>query len=253
MQRLSQFKVWVKRRETPMQRGLYRVFNSLLRADVSPIPALHVPLHQLIRLFNFAIFRLVRIYYWKPVFLCRLANKPKRLHLDGRGIPHVTGPVKITLGDKCRLSTQISIAGRNRPGIIPELVVGDNVGLGWQTGVYVGSRILIGNNVRLGGQGALIGYPGHPLDADARARGEPDTEDQVRDIVLEDDVWLGRGVIVNAGVTIGRGTIVGAGSVVTKDLPAGVLAGGAPAKVIRRLDQRSTDVDMPAPLKAVHA
>lgn len=232
---LSRFKMWVKRRETPTQRALYRVIYTCLRGDVPAVPAIHVPLNSLIRTLTFLFFRPIRMFYWKPVFICRLANRPKFLHLDGRGIPHVTGPVKITLGDHCRLSTQLSIAGRMAPGTQPELIVGDNVGLSWQTGIYVGRKIIIGNNVRLGGQGALIGYPGHPLDAAARARGEPDTDDQVRDIVLEDDVWLGRGVIVNAGVTIGRGTIVGAGSVVTKDLPAGVLAGGAPARVIRSL------------------
>jgi acetyltransferase-like isoleucine patch superfamily enzyme len=48
--------------------------------------------------------------------------------------------------------------------------------------------------------------------------------------------WLGAHVSVLKGVTIGDGTVVGAGSVVTKDLPAGVLAVGSPARVIRRWD-----------------
>ncbi len=56
------------------------------------------------------------------------------------------------------------------------------------------------------------------------------------DIILEDDVWLATGVSVMAGVRIGRGTIVAAGSVVTHDLPAGVLAGGIPAQVIHSLE-----------------
>lgn len=50
-----------------------------------------------------------------------------------------------------------------------------------------------------------------------------------------DNVWLGGGVLVCAGVTIGQDTIVGAGSVVLKDLPAGVLAVGSPARVVRSL------------------
>jgi maltose O-acetyltransferase len=48
-------------------------------------------------------------------------------------------------------------------------------------------------------------------------------------------VWLGGGVIVCPGVSIGDDTVVGAGSVVTRDLPAGVLAVGNPARVIRSL------------------
>ena len=63
----------------------------------------------------------------------------------------------------------------------------------------------------------------------------PDTEDQVGDIVIENDVWLATGVTVLAGVRIGRGSIVAANSVVTRDLPPGVLAAGAPARVVRHL------------------
>lgn len=54
-------------------------------------------------------------------------------------------------------------------------------------------------------------------------------------IRLGNRVWLAAGVVVSAGVSIGEGTIVGANAVVLKDLPAGVLAGGVPARVIRRL------------------
>ena len=53
--------------------------------------------------------------------------------------------------------------------------------------------------------------------------------------MLGDNVWLGGGVIVCPGVTIGENTVVGAGAVVTRDLPANVLAVGDPARVIRQL------------------
>lgn len=52
-------------------------------------------------------------------------------------------------------------------------------------------------------------------------------------INIEDDVWIGYGVIIMSGVHIGRGTIIGAGSVVTKDLPDYSIACGVPAKVIK--------------------
>jgi maltose O-acetyltransferase len=54
-------------------------------------------------------------------------------------------------------------------------------------------------------------------------------------IILEENVWLGARVIVLRGVTIGKGSVIGAGSVVTKDIPPGVLAAGSPARVIRKL------------------
>jgi acetyltransferase-like isoleucine patch superfamily enzyme len=88
----------------------------------------------------------------------------------------------------------------------------------------------------LQGRSFLAGYPGHPLDPEARAKGLPEHDDQCGDIIIEDNVWLATGVTVMAGITIGKGSVVAAGSVVTKDIPAGVLAGGMPAKIIRRID-----------------
>jgi acetyltransferase-like isoleucine patch superfamily enzyme len=73
------------------------------------------------------------------------------------------------------------------------------------------------------------------MDPADRAAGLPDTPDQTGDIVLERDVWLATGVTVLAGVRIGAATVVAAGSVVTRDLPPGVLAAGVPARVIRSL------------------
>jgi acetyltransferase-like isoleucine patch superfamily enzyme len=53
------------------------------------------------------------------------------------------------------------------------------------------------------------------------------------DILIEDDAWIGFGVIVLDGVHIGSGAVIGAGSVVTRDIPANAIAAGIPAKVIR--------------------
>jgi len=52
-------------------------------------------------------------------------------------------------------------------------------------------------------------------------------------IIIEDDAWLGFGVIVLSGVRIGKGAVIGAGSVVTRDIPDGAIAVGAPAQVVR--------------------
>ena len=54
-------------------------------------------------------------------------------------------------------------------------------------------------------------------------------------VTIGDNVWLGYNVIVLAGVNIGSGSIIGAGSVVTKDIPAYVVAAGNPAKIIKKL------------------
>ena len=56
---------------------------------------------------------------------------------------------------------------------------------------------------------------------------------------IGDNCWFGTNVAITGGVTIGEHTVVGANSVVTRDLPAGVVAAGAPAKVIREIDFRN--------------
>ena len=150
-------------------------------------------------------------------------------------MPLLIGPLSISIGERCRISGQTTFTGRSGGSQKPELVIGSNVDIGWQTTIAVGRRVEIGDNVRIAGRAFLAGYPGHPLDAEARALGLPDTEDQIGDVILERDVWLATGVTVTAGVRVGRGTVVAAGSVVTRDLPPFVLAGGAPARVIRPL------------------
>jgi maltose O-acetyltransferase len=71
----------------------------------------------------------------------------------------------------------------------------------------------------------------HPIDPEPRRLGW----EYGQPITIADNVWLGGGVIVCPGVTIGENTVVGAGAVVTRDLPANVVAVGNPARVIRQL------------------
>ncbi len=69
----------------------------------------------------------------------------------------------------------------------------------------------------------------HPVDPVPRRAGW----ESARPITVGDNVWLGGGVIVCPGVTIGNDSVIGAGSVVTRDIPPGVVAVGNPARVIR--------------------
>ena len=89
-------------------------------------------------------------------------------------------------------------------------------------GITIGDDVQIGPNVQL-----LT--PVHPVEPGPRR----DKLEAARPIIIGDNVWLGGGVIVCPGVTIGENTVVGAGAVVTRDLPANVLAVGNPARRIR--------------------
>ncbi|GAB6902100.1 sugar O-acetyltransferase [Kineosporia succinea] len=92
------------------------------------------------------------------------------------------------------------------------------------------ATITIGDDVQIGPHVQLL-TPTHPVDPELRrAKWEA-----AEPVVIGDNVWLGGGVVVCPGVTIGENTVVGAGSVVTRDLPANVVAVGSPARVIREL------------------
>jgi len=201
------------------------------------IPVLHSTLYRLHLLARGLLQTLARTLYYTPLLQSRLTRPAPNLYLYG-GLPLIIGPLDLEIGKNCRVSGQTTFSGRGASATTPALIVGENVDIGWQTTIAVGQNMRIGDNVRIAGRAFLAGYPGHPLDAAARAAGSPDTEDQIGDIVLERDVWLATGVTVLAGVTIGEGTIVAANSVVTKSLPAYVLAGGAPARIIRQLKEQ---------------
>ncbi len=91
-------------------------------------------------------------------------------------------------------------------------------------------RITIGEDVQIGPNVQLLTAT-HPIETEPRRN----KWEGSKPITIGNNVWLGGGVIVCPGVTIGDNTVVGAGAVVTKDLPANVVAVGNPARVIRTI------------------
>lgn len=237
MNNLQGLKQWVKAGNHPLAHMLKTCHYHLHNAEVPAIGLIFQPLRICHNTLNSLLSTLTRVFYWTPMFKTRLIGSKRNLYLYG-GMPLVQGSLSITLGDRCRISGQTTFSGRWSGKTTPELLIGDNVGIAWQTTIAVGTKVILEDNVRIAGRCYLLGYPGHPIDPEARAKGLPDTDDQIGPIHLKRDVWLGSGVTVMKGVTIGKGTIVAAGSVVTQDLPPGVLAAGVPAKAIKKLNHQ---------------
>lgn len=91
--------------------------------------------------------------------------------------------------------------------------------------IRIGAACQIGTRVQL-----LT--PTHPIAAEPRRLGW----ESASPVTVGDNVWLGSGAIVCPGVTIGESSVVGAGAVVARDLPAGVVAVGSPARVVREIE-----------------
>lgn len=98
-----------------------------------------------------------------------------------------------------------------------------------QINAYV-EPVLIGEGVMIAPNCSLYSY-NHGIAPDEPIRKQP--LESSGPIVVEDEVWLGVGVTVLCGVHIGKGAVIGAGSLVTSDIPAGAIAVGMPAKVVK--------------------
>lgn len=90
--------------------------------------------------------------------------------------------------------------------------------------VVIGSNVMFAPNVG-------IYTAGHPVHPEARCSGY----EYARPITIGDRVWIGASSVVCPGVTIGADSVIGAGSVVTRDIPAGVVAAGNPCRVLREI------------------
>jgi galactoside O-acetyltransferase len=96
--------------------------------------------------------------------------------------------------------------------------------------IYIGNKVMFGPNVTLA-------TANHPVDPSLRER----MLQYNKDIHIGNNVWIGSGVIIVPGITIGDNSVIGAGSVVTKDIPAGVVAYGNPCKVIREIGEHDRE------------
>ena len=130
-----------------------------------------------------------------------------------------------------------NLIGVNRPCMISTLREGAEISIGSGcgfTGTVIGcaSRIAIGQRVRCGANTLITDTDWHTDDP----RVGPDAP-----VTICSNVWLGVNVTVLKGVTIGEDTLVGAGSLVTHSLPAGVVAAGVPARIIREMSAGDRD------------
>lgn len=126
-----------------------------------------------------------------------------------------------------------------------QITLGDNFYANFNLVVVDDGKVIIGNNVMIA-PNVTISTTGHPVDPTVRITGQQFSQT----VTLEDNVWIGSGAVINPGVTIGRNSVIGAGSVVTKDIPADVVAAGVPCRVLRPIgeqDRQSALAGLPQP------
>lgn len=143
----------------------------------------------------------------------------------------------IRVGRNCQFRSAVwsNAAGLNRKCTLSTLArsalveIGEECGFS-STAISAASCVRLGNRVMCGANVAIADTDFHPVAAAVRAAGG---SGKAAPVVIHDDVWLGMNVIVLKGVEIGPRTVVAAGSIVTRSLPADVIAAGQPARVVR--------------------
>lgn len=109
--------------------------------------------------------------------------------------------------------------------------IGNNFFSNYHFTVLDCAKVTIGNNVMIGPNVSIFTV-NHPLHFQERLSGL----EYALPVTIKDNVWIGGNTIINPNVTIGENSVIGSGSVVTKDIPANVLAFGNPCKVIREIN-----------------
>lgn len=159
------------------------------------------------------------------------AFTPADLARCGQGVVFEPGvlvfhPEHVEIGDDVYVGHYAILKGYHKN----RLVVGPRTWIGQQAFLHAAGGLTIGERVGIG-PGVKILTSTHRLPADPAAP-IMDGELELAPVVLEDGCDLGVGAIVLPGVTVGRGAQIGAGAVVTRDVPAGAIAAGVPARVI---------------------
>ncbi len=108
--------------------------------------------------------------------------------------------------------------------------LGDNFFANYNFIVLDGNYVKIGDNVWIAPNVGIYAA-GHPLDMEERIGGL----EYAFPVTIGDNVWIGGHTVIIGGVTIGKNSVIGAGSVVTRDIPEGVVAYGNPCRVIRKI------------------
>jgi acetyltransferase-like isoleucine patch superfamily enzyme len=178
-----------------------------------------------------------------PVFTA-LKTKARKLLSQYNAMPYSDKTARYNLLKEIfgSIGTNVSVGNPFLCDYGQHIHIGSNVSLNMNctlvdcNKITIGNRVLIASNVQ-------IYTAAHPVELHERLSPGWTAESSAYffrtfalPVTIEDDCWIGGGVIIVPGVTVGKGSVIGAGSVVTKDIPANSLAVGNPCRVVRKIN-----------------
>jgi len=193
---------------------------------------------------RFFIAKVLNIYsQLVTMSLMKINNVTLGKNFISRGIPklYIQGSMKVGTNFKINNTITNNPIGRNYKCMFvvrygARLVIGNNVGMSGTT-IVAQKSIIIGDNVKIGGNVCIYDTDFHSLDAQTRAdRKEDFLNTNKKDIFISDNVFIGAHSTILKGIHIGKNAIIGACSVVTKDIPENQIWAGNPARYIREIE-----------------
>jgi len=185
--------------------------------------------------------------------LCKLTDERKKLlnqvasfdesvyfYPEALVVNHLNDKTKIAIGKEGRIIGQLVLYAHGG-----EILIGDHCFVGKDTRIWSAKKISIGNRVLIAHNVNIHDNTSHPLNSKLRhedflhifSKGHQTSIDlNEKEIIIEDDVWIGFNATIQKGVTVGRGSIIGANSVITKDVPAYSVIVGNPQRILRQTD-----------------
>ena len=177
---------------------------------------------------------LQRVLIAEPLFkaYCSRCGKGVR---TGIFVHWIQGNGELIVGDDVVMDGKSSISFAARYCERPRLTIGDRTIVGHNCILTVAREVTIGSDCLIASDAFIFDSSGHPADPAARLAKLPPAPEEIRPVVIGDNVWIGRRAAICPGVTVGEGSVVSSGAVVTSDVPPYTLVAGNPARRVGSL------------------
>jgi acetyltransferase-like isoleucine patch superfamily enzyme len=153
--------------------------------------------------------------------------------------PVIQGYGKIRFGRDVTIVGPVDLISDNTYFPDCEIFIGDGTIIGRECSIRARQAVRIGKKCLLAPYVRIYDHNGHPLDPGMRLRGDREPKEQIKEVIIGDNVWIGEFAHIQSGVRIGQGAIIGSHSVVINDVAENSVVMGVPARKILWLDDRS--------------
>ncbi len=224
----------IRKRQNPFYNRVYLILKGIRKLNVPVISWIHAPLYVIVKgILNTARFLLQKLL-WEPLFKVNC-------HSCGSGLRVLLGMPLLSENLIMKLGKNVTINGRNTFSATsvndsPVLEIGDNTVISYLVSISVGERVVIGENCLLAERIVIADNNGHPTAPNRRH--QKVAPEEIAPITIGNNVWIGSGAFIGGGVVIGDGAVIGANSIVKTDIPPNCIAGGIPARVIRKFTEQ---------------